>query len=219
MNIFKKYAAAVCVPPIKEDIFLDLEASIRRENLIRRFFQRLIKDFTLLIYGQFKLDKTTIPNKKMKILWIHYGRLNIGDLLMDFSPRFLFDNKKFSIDLFTKDSVNEIFINDQYFKNLITNPSDLAHKKYDFIIMQKFSGPIIKLKIKFLKNIPFFCIQRYFAFGNYSRLLFGYYCLFKALNKKSLSNKKIIQTYFNLNLSHKSLNKRSEEHTSELQSH
>ena len=133
MNIFKKYAAAVCVPPIKEDIFLDLEASIRRENLIRRFFQRLIKDFTLLIYGQFKLDKTTIPNKKMKILWIHYGRLNIGDLLMDFSPRFLFDNKKFSIDLFTKDSVNEIFINDQYFKNLITNPSDLAHKKYDFI--------------------------------------------------------------------------------------
>ena len=153
MNIFKKYAAAVCVPPIKEDIFLDLEASIRRENLIRRFFQRLIKDFTLLIYGQFKLDKTTIPNKKMKILWIHYGRLNIGDLLMDFSPRFLFDNKKFSIDLFTKDSVNEIFINDQYFKNLITNPSDLAHKKYDFIIMQKFSGPIIKLKIKYLKNI------------------------------------------------------------------
>lgn len=209
MNIFKKYAAAVCVPPIKEDIFLDLEASIRRENLIRRFFQRLFKDFTLLIYGQFKLDKTTIPNKKMKILWIHYGRLNIGDLLMDFSPRFLFDNKKFSIDLFTKDSVNEIFINDQYFKNLITNPSDLAHKKYDFIIMQKFSGPIIKLKIKFLKNIPFFCIQRYFAFGNYSRLLFGYYCLFKALNKKSLSNKKVIQTYFNLNLSHKSLNKKN----------
>ena len=94
MNIFKKYAAAVCVPPIKEDIFLDLEASIRRENLIRRFFQRLIKDFTLLIYGQFKLDKDAIPDKKMKILWIHYGRFNIGDLLMDFSPRFLFDNKK-----------------------------------------------------------------------------------------------------------------------------
>ena len=107
MNIFKKYAAAVCVPPIKEDIFLDLEASIRRENLIRRFFQRLIKDFTLLIYGQFKLDKTTIPNKKMKILWIHYGRLNIGDLLMDFSPRFLFDNKKFTHEVKKTDVIGK----------------------------------------------------------------------------------------------------------------
>jgi heptosyltransferase-2 len=209
MNIFKKYAAAVCIPPTDENIFLDLEASIKRENLIRRFFQRLIKDLILLIYGQFTLDKNTIPVKKMKILWIHYGRLNIGDLLMDFSPRALFENKKFSIDLFTKDSVNEIFINDKYFKKLITSPIDLTHEQYDFIIMQKFSGPIIKLKIKYLKNIPFFCIQRYFAFGNYSRLLFGYYSLFKALNKKSLSNKKIIQTYFNLSLSHQSLNRKN----------
>ena len=209
MNIFKKYATAVCIPPLEENVFLDLEASIKRENLIRRFFQRLIKDFILLIYGQFKLDKDVIPDKKMKILWIHYGRLNIGDLLMDFSPRSMFDNKKFSIDLFTKDSVDEIFINDKHFKKLITNPSDLAHEKYDFVIMQKFSGPIIKLKIKYLKNIPFFCIQRYFAFGNYSRLLFGYYSLFRALNRKLLSNKKIIQTYFNLSLSHKSLNKKN----------
>ena len=209
MNILKKYATAVCIPPMKENVFLDLEASIKRENLIRRFFQRLIKDFILLIYGQFKLDKDVIPDKKMRILWIHYGRLNIGDLLMDFSPRALFDNKKFSIDLFTKDKVNEIFINDKYFKKLITNPNDLTHKKYDFVIMQKFSGPIIKLKIKYLKNIPFFCIQRYFAFGNYSRLLFGYYSLFKALNKKSLGDKKIIQTYFNLSLSHKPLNKKN----------
>ncbi|MSQ80124.1 MAG: hypothetical protein EXR41_00225 [Candidatus Methylopumilus sp.] len=209
MNIFKKYAATVCIPPLKEKIFLDLKASIKRENLIRRFFQRINKDLILLIYGQFKLDKTVIPDKKMKILWIHYGRFNIGDLLMDLSPRTLFDNKKYTIDLFTKDSVNEIFINDKYFKNLITNPTDLDHKKYDFIIMQKFSGPIIKLKIKYQKNVPFFCIQKYFAFGDYSRLLFGYYRLFKALNKKSLSNKKIIQTYFNLNLSHKSLNKKN----------
>lgn len=209
MNIFKKYAAAVCIPPLEENVFVDLEASIKRENLIRRFFQRLIKDFILFIYGQFKLDRDVIPDKKMKILWIHYGRLNIGDLLMDFSPRSMFDNKKFNIDLFTKDSVDEIFINDKYFKKLITNPSDLAHEKYDFVIMQKFSGPIIKLKIKYLKNIPFFCIQRYFVFGNYSRLLFGYYSLFRALNRKLLSNKKIIQTYFNLNLSHKSLNKKN----------
>ena len=209
MNIFKKYAATVCIPPLEENVFLDLEASIKRENLIRRFFQRLIKDLILLIYGQFKLDKNAIPDRKMKILWVHYGRLNIGDLLMDFSPRVLFDNKKYSIDLFTKDSVNEIFMNDKYFKKLITNPNDLNPEKYDFIIMQKFSGPIIRIKIKYLKNIPFFCIQRYFAFGNYSRLLFGYYSLFEALNKKSLSNKKIIQTYFNLNFSHKSLNKKN----------
>jgi len=207
MNIFKKYAAAVCISPLDENVFLDLEASIKRENLVRRFFQRLIKDFILLAYDQFKLEKTVIPNKRMKVLWIHYGRLNIGDLLMDFSPRALFDHKKFSIDLFTKDSVNKIFINDKYFKKLITTPSDLAYEQYDFIIMQKFSGPIIKLKIKYLKNIPFFCIQRYFAFGNYSRLLFGYYSLFKALHKKSLSDEKIIQTYFNLNLNHKPLNK------------
>jgi heptosyltransferase-2 len=206
MNIFKKYAAAVCIPPLDENVFLDLEASIKKENLIRRFFQRLIKDLILLMYGQFKLDKTVIPNKKMKVLWIHYGRLNIGDLLMDFSPRVLFDNKKFSIDIFTKDSINEIFINDKYFKKLITNPEDLNRQQYDFIIMQKFSGPIIKLKIQYLKNIPFFCIQRYFAFGNYNRLLFGYYSLFKAINKKSLSDKKIIQTYFNLNKIHKSIN-------------
>ena len=209
MNIFKKYAAAVCIPPLDENVFLDLEASIKRENLVRRFFQRLIKDLILLIYGQFKLDKNAIPDRKMKILWIHYGRLNIGDLLMDFSPRVLFDNKKYSIDLFTKDSVNEIFMNDKYFKKLITNPNDLNPEKYDFVIMQKFSGPIIRIKIKYLKNIPFFCIQRYFAFGNYSRLLFGYYSLFEALNKKSLGNKKIIQTYFNLNFSHKSLNKKN----------
>lgn len=209
MNIFKKYAVAVCVPPIKENIFLDLVASIKRENLIRRFFQRLIKDLILLIYGQFELDKAIIPNKKMRILWIHYGRLNIGDLLMDLSPRVLFDNKKFTIDLFTKDNVNEIFINDRYFKKLITSPSELAHEKYDFIILQKFSGPILILKLKYFKNIPFFCTQRYFTFGNYNRLLFGYYSLIKALNKRSLSNKKIIQTYFNLKLNHKSLNKKN----------
>jgi heptosyltransferase-2 len=209
MNIFKRYAAAVCTPPLDENIFLDLEASIKRENLIRRFFQRLIKDLILKMYGQFKLDKNTIPDEKMKILWIHYGRLTVGDLLMDLSPRVLFDKKKFSIDLFTKDSVNQIFINDKYFKKLITNPVDLTQEQYDFIIMQKFSGPIIKLKIKYLKDIPFFCIQRYFAFGNYSRLLFAYYSLFKALNKKSLRNKKLIQTYFNLSLSHKSHNKKN----------
>ena len=110
MNIFKKYAAAVCIPPLDENVFVDLEASIIRENLVRRFFQRLIKDLILFIYGQFKLDTRAIPDKKMKILWIHYGRLNIGDLLMDFSPRVLFDNKKYSIDLFTKDNVNEIFL-------------------------------------------------------------------------------------------------------------
>jgi heptosyltransferase-2 len=209
MNIFKKYAAAVCIPPLNENIFLDLEASIKRENLIRLFFKRLIKDLILLIYGQFKLDKSAIPDRKMKILWIHYGRLTIGDLLMDFSPRVLFDNKKYSIDIFTKENVNEIFINDKYFKELITNPSNINPEKYDFIIMQKFSGPIIKLKIKYLKNIPFFCIQRYFALGNYSRLLFGYYSLFEALNKKSLKNKMMIQTYFNLNLNHKSFNKKN----------
>jgi hypothetical protein len=118
----------------------------------------------------------------MKILWIHYGRLNIGDLLMDLSPRALFDNKKFSIDLFTKDSVNQIFINDKYFKKLITSPGDLIQEQYDFIIMQKFSGPIIKLKIKYLKDIPFFCIQRHFSVGNYSRLLLAY----KNLSKPTL---------------------------------
>jgi heptosyltransferase-2 len=209
MNIFKKYAAAVCIPPLEENVFLDLEASIKRENLIRRFFQRLIKDFILLIYGQFKLDKDVIPDKKMKILWIHYGRLNIGDLLMDFSPRALFDNKKYSIDLFTKDSVNEILTNDKYFNKLITNSNDLNQEKYDFIIMQKFSGPIIKIKIKHLKNVPFFCIQRYFSFGDYSRLIFGYLRLFKALNKKPLNDIKIIKTYFNLSLSHKSHNRKN----------
>lgn len=135
-----------------------------------RYYRR---QMLLIMYGQFFLEKKTIPNDTKKILWFNSSSTSIGDAIMELSGRYLLKDR-YEIDLYTDSNNASVFVDDDIF-NRIYNSIEAISDKYDLIFLDICNTKSVKLKAKYFKNIPFCHIQGFFYGFDFNRMLFSYH--------------------------------------------
>jgi heptosyltransferase-2 len=129
-----------------------------------KVYKKYIHKYLLLKLGNlFAMQRP--PLKTDRILWIYFGGKEgraIGDTIMELSGRSLLKNLAYQIDLLTYKNVEDIFIGDDIFRNVYTDPRQIDSKNYDYILFTDYSPRIIKLKLRFFLKKSYGCLFEFF---------------------------------------------------------
>jgi len=129
-----------------------------------KVFKKYIHKYLLLKLGNLFADHRA-PLKTDRILWIYFGGKEgraIGDSIMELSGRSLLKNLEYQIDLLTYKNVEDIFIGDDIFGSIYTDPRQIDSKIYDYILFTDYSPRIIKLKLRFFLKKSYGCLFEFF---------------------------------------------------------
>jgi heptosyltransferase-2 len=132
----------------------------------------------LLLGGQIGLEVLTIP-VNARILWLHAGKRNIGDALIEASGRALLKSLSIQVDVLTLSNLDSVFGEDDIFINKYYDASDVDPLMYDYILMTEFNHRTIRTKINYFQKIPYACLFRYFYGPDRNQTMFS----FAAINK------------------------------------
>jgi len=123
--------------------------------------------------GQSRLEVYNILDKHKNILWINISAPSLGDSLMDLSSRTLLQNK--NIDLFTDKKNSQLYLSDQYFKNVFVTVDEVSHKKYDLVIIDSYSTRSMRIKSIIARKTTYVGIFGYFNGPEVNRILFSFF--------------------------------------------
>ncbi len=180
VGYFQKYTEQIYLPRHGQRVFSNVGEFLRKSSLIRLIWLRLKRDILMSITLQRWLESAAMPPDSRRILYVYLGTPNLGDSIMDLSPRALWKVKGVAVDLFTNGAVAAFYAGDEYFQQIITDPSKLD-SDYDFIVLQSYSWKCLKLKWK-----NFFCARFASLYGHY------YGCEFNRLVYSDASWRRIL---------------------------
>jgi ADP-heptose:LPS heptosyltransferase len=149
-----------------------IEKYIESTSLKSRYLKFFKRRLYIFLKGQKDLELFTILTKHKNILWINMSAASLGDSLMDLSSRIMLRNKK--VDLFTHRKNFLIYEDDLFFSHVFTNIQDLAHLKYDLIIIDSYSTRSIKIKSIVARETPYVGMFGYFNGPEVNRTLFSF---------------------------------------------
>ncbi len=147
-----------------------------RENKFVILKKYLHKYLRLRFNNQFKLKLEHVTTGQ-KILWVFIGKRNFGDAIMEMSGRVLLENKGFDIDLFTLPQLESLFEDDPIFKNVYSDQNRLKTENYDVVLLQEMGLASIKLKTKYLRNLPYASLFDFFYGPDRNQTYFSYYAI------------------------------------------
>jgi hypothetical protein len=153
----------------------DFLRSNSRFSIAKKYLSRYLR---LLLGGQIGLEVLTIP-VNARILWLHAGKRNIGDALIEASGRTLLKSLGIKIDLLTLPNLAAVFGEDDVFINKYYDALDVDPLAYDYILMTEFNHRTIRAKTKYFKKIPYACLFGYFYGPDRNQTMFS----FAAINK------------------------------------
>lgn len=205
MNLIKSYTYSVFNAEPSKLVYSNASLFISQKSLTSLFFKRLKRDFSLFIFGQFRLLRREIPKKGARILWINRGMPQVGDALCDLSCRVLLDPKDYHVDLYSESAVCDLFRGDPFFKSVSDNINSFKSNHYDFVIIPGYSWESVKVKVLYLRSIPFFSIHKHFSGPEFNRIAFAYHAISLSLRIKNTKKNKLVETcptFFNLKYDH-----------------
>jgi heptosyltransferase-2 len=170
--IFRKIIDQSVYPPYKI-VACGANDFLQKNNkfsIIKKYLSRYIR---LLIGGQIGLEVCKIPLDS-RILWLHVGKRNIGDALIEASGRLLLKSANVKIDLLTLPNLEPIFFDDDVFINKYINVSEVDGSSYDYILLTEFNHRTIKLKNKYFKKLPYASLFRYFYGPDRNQTMFSF---------------------------------------------
>jgi len=198
----EKYASAVIRLPKSISIPSNINSLLEQQPLLRRAFRRLTRDLALLITLQLSLLRKTIPTKPSRVLYVYLGTPQLGDSIMDLSPRVLWaHNKNIKVDMFSHARIAEFYQDDPSFNRIICNSRDLVFD-YDFVVLQSYSWRCIKFKWRFYFFKPFLSIHGHYYGCEFNRLEFSDSAWRAALCIPLSGRHEITSPVFNLSIDH-----------------
>lgn len=166
------YAQQIYLPAHGRRIFSNVGSFLEKSSLIRLVWLRLKRDVLLFVTFQFLLKKETIPADSRRVLYVYLGTPNLGDSIMDLSPRALWRLKKIKFDLFTNSAIASFYVGDEYFDRIITDPIELG-VEYDFIVLQSYSWKCLKFKWRNFFSAPFVSLYGHYYGCEFNRLVYA----------------------------------------------
>lgn len=167
-SIYTPFQAVDCA----SDDFLQANSKF---SIVKKYLSRYVR---LLVGGQVGLEVPSIP-VEARVLWLHAGKRNIGDALIEASGRWLLKSRGARIDLLTLPNLAPVFDDDDIFTEKYYDISRIDPSKYDYILMTEFNHRTIRVKVKYFKNLPYACLFRYFYGPDRNQTMFS----FAAVNK------------------------------------
>lgn len=199
--MLKKYADAVATPAWGGVVPSNVESYLARTSLVKRFWQRLKRDFLLLITCQVFFRRETLPIKARRVLYVYLGAQQLGDSIMDLSPRVLWAEAGLQVDMFTHESIKSIYDQDPSFNKILTSPSELG-KAYDLIVLQSYNVKCLKFKWRYFFSMPFVTLYGHYYGPEFNRLEFAEGTWRQVLKIGVDSPSYSIRPVFNLRIDH-----------------
>lgn len=141
--------------------------------LTKRFLKFFRRYLYMFFNNHISLEIDKIEQKHNSILWINLSAPSLGDSLMDLSSRVLLQDK--NIDLFTDIKNAHIYKNDAIFQNILTNPKDIDKNKYDLVIIDSYGTKSLKIKFKYLRNLPYIGMYGHYNGPEVNRVLYSFH--------------------------------------------
>lgn len=182
MNIFQRIIQRSIYIPFQE-VGCATEDFLRVNSRISIYKKYLSRYLRLLFWLQSWREVNCIP-KNARVLWLHTGKRNIGDALMEASGRSLLKDHTVFIDLLTLPNLAPVFDGDDVFKNVYYDISEINCHKYDYVLMTEFNHRTIKTKGRYFNRLPYACMFGYFYGPDRNQTLFSFCGINKIFNLK-----------------------------------
>lgn len=200
-NWFERYAAALTEPVHGRQVFSNLNDFLKRRKLVKRLWLRAKRDLVMFCTLQLALVKPEIPSGAKRILYVYLGNPNLGDSIMDLSPRTLWAEKGLQVDIYTNSVMAALYKNDPSFHKIICEPEGLA-AHYDFIVLQSYSWKCLKFKWRHYFFKPFVSLHGHYYGCEFNRLVFAEAAWRDVMQLPSLNAQSPCPVVFNLSLDH-----------------
>jgi heptosyltransferase-2 len=125
-----------------------------------------------MLTGQLFLVRRLIPQHAKRVLYIYLGTPNLGDSVMDLSPRVLWAGRGLSVEMYTSLEISSFYRNDPIFSKIITDPAELRDD-YDFIVLQSYSWKCLKIKWSRFIGRSFVTLHGHYYGCEFDRLSFS----------------------------------------------
>ena len=119
-------------------------------------------------------ERATIP-RGSRVLWLHTGKPNFGDVLMELSCRKLLQGQDFRVDLLTLPKLAPLFAEDEVFGRVHTDPAEVNPADYDMVLLQEYNHPSLRLLRRHFRRLPHACLFRYFYGPARNQTTFGFH--------------------------------------------
>lgn len=175
MHILKwleSYASALIEPAHGCAVLSNARDFVDSKNLAKRVWLRAKRDLVLFFTLQLSLAKKQIPTDAKRILYVYLGTPNLGDSIMDLSPRVLWTEQGLKVDLYTSTVIASLYEGDPSFHRIISCPKDFSDD-YDFIVLQSYSWKCLKLKWRYYFLKPFVSLHGHYYGCEFNRLEFS----------------------------------------------
>ena len=120
VQLLQHYAAALVEPAHGQTVFANAERYIAQNSLLKRVWLRAKRDLVMLFTFQSFLVREKVPNRAKRILYVYLGTPNLGDSIMDLSPRVLWKCKNLIVDCYTNETIAGFYKDDNSFSRIIT---------------------------------------------------------------------------------------------------
>jgi heptosyltransferase-2 len=166
------YAAALTEPAFDRAVYSSAADYQARNSLSKRIWLRAKRDLVMLFTLQLPLVRKCIPPDAKRILYVYLGTPNLGDSIMDLSPRTLWAEPGLRVDMYTNEVIASLYKNDPSFNQVIVDSKELA-SNYDFIVLQSYSWRCLKFKWRNYLLKPFTSLHGHYYGCEFNRLDFS----------------------------------------------
>lgn len=168
----EKYAGALHLPPHGRPVVSNIPEFLAHKPLRRRVWLRAKRDLALALSGQLALARRTVPAGARKVLYVYLGTPNLGDSIMDLSPRVLWKDRPLQVDMLTSPAVAAFYKDDPSFHRIVCDVRSLAEDP-DFIVLHSYSWKCLKIKWKHFFLRPFASLHGHYYGCEFNRLAFA----------------------------------------------
>jgi heptosyltransferase-2 len=199
----ESYAGVLTTPAHGRQVFPNLNDFLKRKKLAMRLWLVVKRDLVMFCTLQLALVKRKIPPNAKRILYVYLGNPNLGDSIMDLSPRILWAEKGLQVDMYTNALMASLYKDDPSFHKIISEPKDLA-AEYDFIVLQSYSWKCLKFKWRHYFFKPFVSLHGHYYGCEFNRLVFAEAAWRYVMQLPLPSGQSACPAIFNLSLDHTS---------------
>lgn len=196
-----RYAAALTEPAFGGAVYSSAADYQARNSLSKRIWLRAKRDLVMLFTLQLPLVRKCIPLDAKRILYVYLGTPNLGDSIMDLSPRTLWAAQGLRVDLYTNQVIASLYKNDPSFNQVIVDPKELA-SNYDFIVLQSYSWRCLKFKWRNYLFKPFLSLYGHYYGCEFNRLDFSEVAWRNVMCLPSADASEKCPAIFNLSMDH-----------------
>lgn len=195
-NSLTEYASALHRPAHDQKVLSNWEDFVSRVPLWRRLWLRAKRDLILALTLQLRFARSNSPPTARRVLYIYLGTPNLGDSIMDLSPRVLWKEKEWEVDMLTSPTIVNFYHGDPSFHRITSKAKELA-RNYDFIILHSYSWQCIKIKLRYFFRAHYATLHGHYYGCEFDRFSFSEGAWRKVLGLKPNQPSKNISPIFN----------------------